>query len=124
MAQIAIIVGMLLCAAGGWIAGDWQRQRIAAAEQAQLRERAESLSAALVAAERRVTAAEAARTATRQQGRALVAASSLRDCPLPDDVAGLLRATAAATGARAGDREAGAADVSGSSDAAVRGRGG
>lgn len=124
MAQIAIIVGMLLCAAGGWVAGDWQRQRIAAAEQAQLRERAESLSTALVAAERRVTAAEAARSATRDRGRTLVAASSLRDCPLPDDVASLLTATAQATRRDAGHRAARAADVSGSGDAALPGRGG
>lgn len=108
MDKFFILLAMLVCIAGGWIVGDWQRQRIATAEQTELRERAESLSTKLVDTERRLTAAEAGRSDSRQRGRSLVASSDLDDCIVDDALAGLLHANAQATRARADRGKAGA----------------
>ena len=93
MAQIAIIVGMLLCAAGGWIAGDWQRQRIAAAEQAVIVQDAKETADKLLAAERRIQALQRATESSAHQVRSDIdSAAHLRDCKLPRALSdGLLR---------------------------------
>lgn len=77
-------------AASGYIAGDWQRSRLALAEQKALTEEAQSLGSKLVEAERRLTDAQSRQSRSRDQAREAVEKSDLANCPLPHDVSELL----------------------------------
>ena len=81
------------CIGAGWVAGDWQRQRIAAAEQSVIVQDAKESADKLLAAERRIEALKRATASSAQQVRSDIdSAAHLRDCKLPRALSdGLLR---------------------------------
>lgn len=76
--------------AGGFVAGDWVRQKEVAKEQAELRKAAEAAVDRAVKAERKAASLDAKLKEQRTGVQNDIARSDLADCPVPESVSGVL----------------------------------
>ena len=102
MAEFAKLFLALLLVAGGYVAGDWNRARLAVAESALLRANERTALERVGKVEARLQLADRDRATARTTVRTVVAASpTLRDCVLPADASRLLADQLAKTRASA-----------------------
>ena len=102
MAEFAKLLLALLLMAGGYVAGDWNRARLAVAESALLRANERTALETVAKVETRLQLADRDRATARTTVRSVVAAApTLRDCTLPPDASRLLADQLAKTRASA-----------------------